>query len=130
MNKKDVIMLIEEWIKSPPGSRPLLEKAITEQYRKALTSQLEGFTHDSVSQWIRDNLCGAGGIELADEDSLDNLIAELLDNEALGAEQLDESLPMAAFKPSALHKKECGDNATPDDKEIASRVKKILDELR
>jgi hypothetical protein len=128
MNKKDVILLIEEWVKSPPGSRPLLEKAIIEQYRKALTSQLEGFTHDSVSQWIRDNLRDPDGIEVA-EDALDNLIAELLDSESLDAEHLDESLPMAAFKPSELHKKECRANDTPDDAEIASRVKKILDSL-
>jgi len=128
MNKEEVRKLIEEWLKSPPGSRPLLDKAIAEQYRKALTSQVEGFTHDSVSQWIHDNLRDPDCIEVA-EDALDNLIAELLDSESLDAEHLDESLPVAAFKPSELHKKECRANDTPDNAEIASRVKKILDTL-
>ena len=122
-------MLIEEWLKSPPGSRPLLEKAISEQYRLALTSQLEGFTHDSVSQWIRDNLRDPDGIEVA-EDALDNLIAELLDSESLDAEHLDESLPLAAFKPSELQRKEYLSNVIPHDSEIAIRVQKILDSLK
>ncbi len=123
-------MLIEEWIKSPPGSRPLLEKAISEQYRKALTAQWEGLKHDNLTQWLQENICAIQKLTDSDYDDLDNLVAALLDENEAEAVEPDTALPLAALKPSAKQKQMLvGNGVMPPAEEIALRVRSILNEL-
>lgn len=130
MNKKDVIMLIEEWLKSPPGSRPLLEKAISEQYRLALTSQWEGMKNDHLTQWLRENISATKNLTDTEQDDLDNLVAALLDKNEPDAIKPDTALPLAAYKPSGKQNQMRADNGfMPTDDEIATKVKLILDGL-
>jgi hypothetical protein len=129
MNKKDVIMLIEEWLKSPPGSRPLLEKAISEQYRKALTSQLEGLKRDNLTQWLRENLHCHHDLNESEQDDLDNLVAALLDENEADTVKPDVTLPLAAYKTSDKQRKLFGGSLLPSDDEIARKVQEILSKL-
>jgi len=130
MDKKNVIMLIEEWLKSPPGSRPLLEKAISEQYRLALTSQWAGMKTDHLTQWLRENISATQNLTEAEQDDLDNLVAALLDESEADAVKPDTALPLAAYNPSAKHKQALADlGSMPTDDEIATKVKMILDGL-
>ena len=107
-----------------------MEKAISEQYRKALTAQWEGLKHDNLTQWLQENIRTIQNLTDSDHDDLDNLAAALLDENEPDAVEPDTELPMAALKPSAKQKQMlAGNGVMPPDEEIALRVKSLLDRL-
>ncbi len=128
MNRKDVKLLVEEWIRQPPGSRPLLDKAIAEQYRKALTCQWEGLKCDNLTQWLKEHMRGTRDLTDSQQDDLDNRVAAMLNANEPSTVLANTALPLAAFKPSEKHMHPTT-VPIPSDNDIAAKVRTILDGL-
>jgi len=126
MNKKDVIMLIEEWLKSPPGSRPLLEKAIAEQYQKARESHWLGLRPDELLDWLREAMAGMA-VDKDIESEIENRVASLLTDEDGGTEACDQELPLAALRSTP--EQGLRSRNMPSDEEIARKVRTIIERL-
>jgi len=126
MNKKDFIMLIEEWIKSPPGSRPFLDKAIAEQYQKSRESHWLGLRPDELLDWLREAMAGMA-VDKDIESEIENRVAKLLTEEDGGTEACDQELPLAALRSTPEHG--LRSRNMPSDEEIARKVRTLLERL-
>ena len=109
----------------PPGSRPLLEKAIAEQYRKSRESQWLGFQSDELLAWLRETVAGIS-IEKNRESELENRIAKYLSDQDRIPETSVQELPVAALRSTPEHGHTAGN--LPDE-EVTQRVKATLEHL-
>lgn len=126
MNREEIKALIAEWTHKPPGARPLLEKAIAEQYRKSREGQWLGLRSDELLDWLREAMADTA-IDKDEESEIESRVARLLTEEGAGHEKSVEKLPLAALRAMPEHDLATGD--LPSDEEIARRVRALLDRL-
>jgi hypothetical protein len=126
MNREEVKALIEEWMHKPPGSRPLLEDAIAEQYRKSREGQWLGLRADELLAWLREAMAGIAH-DAGTEIDLESRIAHLLTEEERGVELGAQRLPLAALRSTT----DLGlaNGTLPSDEDISLRVMSILQKL-
>ena len=126
MNKNDVKALVKEWMHKPPGSRPLLEKAIAEQFRKYREGQWLGLQEDDLLTWLREAVSFLN-LDTDVDTELENRVAALLEEEKDDFAPIKGTLPLAALRATPEHRIRA--HALPDDQEIARKAKIILDQL-
>ena len=126
MNREEVKALIAEWTHKPPGSRPLLEKAIADQYRKSREGQWLGFRSDGLLDWLREAVAGID-VDEEDDSELERRVARLLTEDDGDTETCAQELPLAALRATSEHGVKTAN--LPDDEEIGRKVRTILDRL-
>ena len=124
MNNEKVKALIEEWMHKPPGSRPLLEKAIAEQYRRSREGQWLGLQSDDLLNWLKEAIVGIP-LDETKHSEIENRLASLLTEQEGRPETCVQELPLAALKSTPEHSLTTGN--LPDDEEIARKVRALLD---